>query len=257
MMELPELKWISVSVFGSRAHVEVRERTEIPELFDEGEYYKIIAYRAGIIEEINVLRGNKLFSAGDTAVEGDVLIGGVVESTFADTRFVHASGSVTARTWYELTAILPLEYTEKVYTGETHDRFSLVIGDKRINFCRNSGILSVKCDNIISEHKLGIGGLFTLPVSVVRERSEEYELQTSGYSEAQARRLLEAILNDELLQSIGADGEVVESEFTISVLNGYAVGTLRAECRQNIAAEEPLTADEISRAKAAGDEPVP
>ena len=61
LVKVPELKWLSVSVFGSKAVVEVRERTDIPELFDEDEAVKIVAGEPGIIQSISVLRGFSLF----------------------------------------------------------------------------------------------------------------------------------------------------------------------------------------------------
>lgn len=245
LLLVPELKWLSVSTFGSRAYIEVRERTDIPEIFDEDAYFRVVAGNAGIIEEINALSGRAMFSVGQTAVKGDVLIESAVESPYAGVRYVHASGDVTARTWYELSAFMPLEYAQKVYTGGSSSRFSLKIGDTRINFYRNSGILRTMCDNIITEQKLGIDGLFTLPVSIICERSEEYELQVASNSEAQAFRLLEMRLNEALLHEIGDGGEILSSELSVNVVGSCALATLRAECRQDIAKQVPLTDAEI------------
>ena len=108
LVEIPELKWISVSVFGSRALIEVRERTDIPKLFDESEAVKIVADESGIIESMGVLRGFPLFKKGQAALTDETLISGAVPSTFRNTEIVHAEGSVIARTWYELSAVMPL-----------------------------------------------------------------------------------------------------------------------------------------------------
>lgn len=245
LAQIPELKGMSFSVFGSRVYVEVRERIKKPEIFDEKKYGHVIADQSGIIEEMRVLQGKGMFSEGATVVKGDVLISGVVEGLMQDFRLVHANGGTTARTWYEISGILPLEYTQKIYTGKTHNKYALVLGDKRINFYSNSGILGVKCDNIITEYNAGIKGLFSLPVSLIRERTEEYELLTAQYSESEAYSLLEDLLTQALSEKIGEDGVVVGAEFTMGILDGTAVGTLRAECRQNIAAEKPLTQEEI------------
>ncbi|MEG1315989.1 MAG: sporulation protein YqfD [Oscillospiraceae bacterium] len=254
LVEIPKLKWISVSTFGSRAHVEARERIKIPKLIDEHKGVKIIAEHSGIIEEINVLRGFGKFEKGQTVAKGDTLIDGAVPSTFRETRILHALGEVRAKTWYELCAILPMEYEKKEYTGDTKRRLALIVGDNRINFYRNSGILDSKCDNIISEHTFGVKGLFELPITFVCERSEAFELLPISRTEAEAKEILEARLNAELVHRIGKDGEIKSSEFTFCVSDGYAICTLRAECRQNIAKEKDMTEDEISAAKAAGKE---
>ena len=257
LIKIPELKWISVSIFGSRAVVEVRERTEIPELLDEDEAIKIVAEQSGIIERINVLRGFSLFKKGQTAAKSDTLIDGAVPSTFSETEIVHAEGSVIARTWYEICAVMPLEYTEKAYTGKANSSFALVIGDNRINFYCKSRIYDTNCDNIIKKQTLGIKGFFELPVTLVSEKSLPYELNKASVSEDTAKARLEALLNDELKFKIREDGEIVSSEYTFSVIDGFAVGTLRAECRQNIAAEEEMTAEEIISARSAKEEQKP
>ena len=257
LIRIPELKWISVSVFGSRALVEVREKTEIPELLDEDEPVKIIAGQSGIIEQINVLRGFSLFKKGQTAAANDTLIDGAVPSTFSETEIVHAEGSVIARTWYEFCAIMPLQYNEKDYTGEERHRYAIIIGNKRINFYSKSRICDTNCDNIISEKTLGIKGLFELPITFVYEKSVFYQLSAADLSNEAAKARLEALLKDELNIAIGEGGEISSSEYTFSVIDGYAVGTLRAECKQNIAVQEEMTAEEIIIARKAKEEQNP
>ncbi len=254
LIRIPELKWISVSVFGSRALIEVRERTDIPELLDEDEAVKIVAEEPGIIERINVLRGYPLYKKGQTAAENDTLIDGAVPSTFNKTELMHAEGSVIARTWYEICTAMPLKYSEKAYSGEIKRRYALIAFGNRINFYRKSRIYDTNCDNILSERTLGIKGFFELPITFVTEKSRFYELSEASISEETAKMLLEARANDELKTKIGEDGEIISAEFTFSVVDGFAVGTLRAECKQNIAAEKEMTAEEIERALAEGEE---
>ena len=254
LIRVPELKWISISVFGSRAYVEVRERTEIPELLDVDEPVKIVAEQSGIIERINVLRGFSLFKKGQTAAKSETLIDGAVPSTFDNTEILHAEGSVIARTWYEICDVMPLQYTEKAYSGKSKSRFALIIGNNRINFYGKSRIYDTNCDNIISKKTLGIRGFFELPVTLVNEKSVFYERTDASFLEDAVKAKLEEVLREELKARIGEDGEIVSSEYTFSVVNGFAVGTLRAECKQNIAAEKEMTADEIRAALPAKEE---
>jgi len=252
LVKIPELKWISVSVFGSRVYVEVRERTDIPDIYDETEPIKLVAVEPGIIESVSVLRGYSLFKKGQTAAENDTLVTGAVPSTFGETEILHAQGSVFARTWYEISAVMPLNYEKKIFTGEKKSRFALIVGEERINFYAKSRIFDKDCDNIINERRLGIKGFFELPIIWVKETAEPYELSSGTISEQEAKTQLEAFVNTELKTRIGKDGEVKSAEYSFSVVNGYAVGTLRAECVQNIAAEKDMSADEISAAKSTG-----
>jgi similar to stage IV sporulation protein len=254
IMQIPELKWVGVSVFGSRVRIQVREATEKPELFDTDAPVKIVASRAGIIERLSVLRGYPIFVNGQTAVDGDKLIDGVVPSSFGQPRIVHASGSVLARTWYEISAVMPLTYSEKIYSGREYRQYFLVLGKHRINFYRSSRIISGDCDIIIEEHRAGIRGLFTLPVTFVRERALKYEIVEHSFTENEIKEALQRALEGALRHSVGKDGEIVEQHIAFSSAGGYAVATLRAECVQDIAEDEELTQFEIDAAKAADEE---
>ena len=250
MREIPELKWISVSIIGCKALVEVREATKIPEVFENNDPIKLVAEQAGIIDRIEVLRGLACMKAGQTAAKGDVLVEAAVPSTFGDTVLVHALGTVKARTWYEISALMPTEYSQKDYTGEKKTRYALMLGKYRINFYRNSGIMQVNCDNIITEQIFGIKGAFQLPISLAEECSLDYNINTIAYTEEEIKAALEPRLISELKSRLGKDGEIVTSSVSFGYVNGMAVGTLRAECKQNIAAEKELSAEEISKALA-------
>lgn len=249
MVQIPELKWVGVSVFGSRVRVQVREASLKPEIFDTGAAVKIVAARAGIIENITALQGFPMFRNGETAVEGDTLIDSVIPSSLADSRIVHAKGSVFAKTWYEISAIMPIKYSEKVYTGKTYRQYALEVGKRRINFYRSSRILGNDCDIIISEHDAGIKGLFSLPITLVCIKCEPYEMIEQFYTEYEIKTALQAALEKQLKLSIGKDGTIDESTVVFSTSGDFAVATLRAQCEQDIAREKELTQLEIDSAK--------
>lgn len=250
LVKIPELKFISVSVFGSRACIEVRERSELPKLYDETEKVKLIAEYPGIINRMNIYRGFSAALKGQTVAMGDTLVDGAVPSSFGKTVLTHARGEVEARTWHEILAFAPMEYTQKHYTGGTKRKYAILLGDKRINFYRNSGILSDKCDIITDEWILGVDGVFSLPIKFICQSIEEYELVPASYTEDNVKQRLEGLTREELLRRLGKDGEAVSEDYSFSLSGGYGVGTLRTECRQNIAAEKKMTEDEINAALA-------
>ena len=247
LLEIPELKWISVSTFGSVVRVEVFERTPIPDILNEDERVKIVADTAGIIEEMRVLRGHSDLSRGEAVLPGDVLISGIAHGRHGPTGLIRAIGSVRARTWHEISAIMPLEYNEMVFTGQERTRFALIIGKNRINFFRGSGILDPGYDSIMINRVLEIDGLLTLPISIMSIRSAQFEPSPSRVSENEARNTLETLLHEELKRRIGDTGEIVFSEFTFSMSGSTAIGTLRAECIQYIGVEERLSEEEIAQ----------
>ena len=117
ILRIPELAWVGVSVDSSRATVRVRERDEAPEVTDKDAPYSVTARRTGIIERTEVYLGAPLVQAGDAVLEGETLVSGAVESGLGTVRYVHASAKIEARTYYELTAAAPLEYSEAVEAG--------------------------------------------------------------------------------------------------------------------------------------------
>jgi len=232
---VPELSWMTVNVQGSKAEVIVREGIEMPEIVQEKAVSNVTAKTAGIITEMNVYRGTALVNIGQTVAAGEVLVSNEVPSPYTETRYVHAMADITARTWYEMTSVCPVEGEVKRYTGRQKTRTSLVFGDSRINFYLNSGIYSGECDKIIREAKLELGGVFTLPVSLVQERYSFYELEKSVPDKKARLHEMEAELEARLLGSVGEDGQIVSTNYTTAEKNGLLYVTLRAECLEQIA----------------------
>lgn len=239
LVKLPDLAWLTVNVYGSRAQVIVRERIEKPEMIDNDEPVDILAKKDGFIINVQALGGEALVKAGQAVTEGQTLISGAVGSAYSGIRTVHAYGDVTARTYYELTAVSPAMEQEKVYTGAEKSRWALVIGGSRVNFYGNSSIPDSDCDKIYSEYKLGIKGLFSLPVSLVKEISRFYETAEAETDAYQVRLMLEQKLHQRLLEEIGG-GKIISESYTRSESGGIISVCLRAECEESIGVSRPM-----------------
>ncbi len=230
MLRLPELAWMTVNVSGSRAVAVVVERTEKPEMYDARERADLVASRGGLIRHMNVLAGAPAAEPGQIVAEGELLVSGDLESLTGERREVRARGSVMADTWYELNAVCPAEELLKTPKGVPRSRYALVFGKRRVNLYIGSGKPIDGCDKIITEHTLGLDGLFSTPLRFVRERFVPYGLGSGGdYSpEASARRLY-ALLED------GVEGQILSFSFTDGRSGELHVLTLRAHCTENIA----------------------
>ena len=231
--KLPQIAWMSVNVSGSRAVVQIRERQAKPEIYDEHSPVNVVAAKTGIIRRMSVLNGYPLVSVGDSVLEGDVLVSGSPESLLGTFRQLRAKAQVYAGTWYELSSVsIPL--AEKSAHGPGYGRLALKFGKNRINLYISSGKGVDECDKIISEHKIGIEGLFTLPVTIVWESYKPYRPEGSAEpSEEQMGRFL--------LESLGQsiDGDIEYSSLVSSQSEGLYMLTLRAQCLENIACEMP------------------
>ena len=234
---LPALSWCTVQVHGSRAHVIVRERIPTPKVVDETEYGDLIAVKNGIIELPGVREGKREVNKGDLVLTGQLLASGTIRDKQGELRQVHAMGEVWAQTWYEKTLEMPLSLLEPVSSGEVKRRFALKICDFRMNFYRDSGIYHTGYVKIEKEVRPAVGGL-SLPFSLVRIELREYGERAWSMTAEEAESLLEGRLLGWL------DGETdgaerLSTEFTSAEADGVLSVTLRAVCREQIAAERP------------------
>ena len=197
ILDIPELAWLGVSVDSSRAVIRVRERTEAPELVNSEGMGSVTARTTGIIDSMRVYQGAPLVAVGDAVVAGETLVSGEMPSEVGDTRYVRASAEIKARTWYEMSASAPLEYSG-LEQSDSRTRWALVIGDKRINFYLGSSQTPAGCGKIITEYPLAWEGVFTLPVTLVREQTLEYDSAAAAEDEEELSGRLEAVLRSTL-----------------------------------------------------------
>ena len=238
ILDIPELAWLGVSVDSSRAVIRVRERTEAPELVNSEGMGSVTARTTGIIDSMRVYQGAPLVTVGDAVVAGETLVSGEMPSEVGDTRYVRASAEIRARTWYEMSASAPLEYSG-LEQSDSRTRWALVIGDKRINFYLGSSQTPTGCGKIITEYPLAWEGVFTLPVTLVREQTLEYDSAAAAVDEEELSGRLEAVLRSTLERELSGRGEILDAQFTSSASDGRLVVTMRAECMEDIAEFTP------------------
>ena len=238
ILDIPELSWVGVSVDSSRALVRVRERTEAPGLVSEDGAGSVTAAATGIIERMEVYQGLPVAAVGDAVVAGETLVSGEMPSEVGDTRYVRASAVVEARTWYERSISAPIEYTALEEAG-TRSRWYLTVGGTRLNFYKRSSQTPAGCGKIVKEFPLAVEGVFTLPVTLVREQIVEYDAAPARRDADALAAELSAQLEDALARELQGRGEVLNATFTSSVSGSRLIVTMRAECREDIAVFTP------------------
>lgn len=148
LLRLHGLSWFAINVSGSRASVLVRERVMPPEITKPDEPSMVYAAKGGVITGMSVLDGTAVHRVGDTVSVGDVLVSGFTESVSGAVRLGRAAAEVRARTWYELTAEMPVRGYAKTYTGGKRTKTAVILGGRRINLYLNSGIVQGSYDKI-------------------------------------------------------------------------------------------------------------
>ena len=239
LIELPELAWATVNIYGSRAEVIVRERVPKPEIWRADTPVDVVAKKTGFVTEVRTLGGTARVRPGSAVTEGELLISGAVESAWGGPRRVHATGVVRAETYYELSAAAPLTALEKRETGEEAAVWSLTVGKNRWIFLGNSSIFGESCGTIAKTWAFG-GKAFSLPVSLTRETARALTLAEVPRDGNLARRELEEALHTRLLSELGADAVVESERYSAAAVNGLLIVTLRARCSEDIGAEVPM-----------------
>lgn len=96
MSEIEKLSWASVNMKGSVVVIEVREKTDAPEIYDASKPTNVVASEDGVILSIDVLYGNEEVKPGSAVTKGDLLISGIITHKDGTENAIHADGYVKA-----------------------------------------------------------------------------------------------------------------------------------------------------------------
>ena len=238
---LPELSYLAINIYGTRAEVVVHEAEKKPELLEETVPADVVAKADGVIEDIHTESGRALFQDGDIVAKGEVLITGGLElkgpeygTADLGQLVVHAAGTVTARTWRTLEETIPVTVKAKEYTGEERTGWSIKILGYDLDFFQNSSISGGRYDKITRTEQLAPFGR-PLPLWVSSTTLRGYELVDREIDrEGAQEQLTEALLArlDELMEAGG--GQVLRTDFDFREQDGRLTVTLLAECREDI-----------------------
>ncbi|MCI9332372.1 MAG: sporulation protein YqfD [Oscillibacter sp.] len=243
LLDVPELSWIAVNVSGCRANVQVRERTPPPVMIDRREPCNLVARRAGLVRKVQTIGGVACVVPGSAVTKGQILISGVEDTDTVGARVLAGMGKVEARTWYDLTAAMPLTVLEKQYTGQEKTGVSLIFGSRRIKFFSNSSIDGAEYDKITRRYPLNLLGV-PLPVTVVTETRRFYEAVPRTRTAAGAEKAAEAILTAQLHDMVMPHGEVKSTLCSSRQRGDTLIVTLSAECLEEIGETAPIYTEE-------------
>lgn len=241
LLGLPELSYLAINIYGTRAEVIVREVEKAPKLLEEDVPADVVAAADGIIEDIHVESGRAAFQDGDVVARGETLISGTLdlkEPTGSTVDFgylvVHAAGSVTARTWRTLEETIPLTGQVKEYTGEEAKGYSVKFLWFNVDFFENSSISSGRYDKITETTELNLFGR-PMPAALTTVTCRGYTLREEPVDAEAAEEELRELLMlrlEKLMEE--RQGEALRTDFVTRQENGRLTVTLLAECREEI-----------------------
>ncbi len=241
LMNLPELSYMAINMYGTRAEVLVREAVRQPDLLDEQTPADVVAVTDGIILDIRTDSGQALFQDGDIVAEGEVLISGTMdlqEPLYSEIDLgylvVRAAGSVRARTWRTLEESIPLNMGTKEYTGAEETLYSLKILWGQLDFFENSSISYGRYDKITCTRMLTVAGR-EMPLGLITTTVREYTVTQAPLDVEEAEQRLKQVLQKRLSDLMDAnDGIVLRSDVVARIEGDVLTVSLLAECEEEI-----------------------
>lgn len=203
LAQIPQLQWVGVNTSGCTAVISVRERTSSEPPVKSASVSRIVASRDGIITSMTVTSGNGICTVGQAVRAGETLVSGYTDCGIS-IQATRSQAEIFAQTRRELRAVTPANCEIRGTITSSDKKYSLIVGKKRINFYKDSGILDVSCAKMYKEICLTLPGGFELPVTLVVEEWINCEAETVQIDESRARQLLEGFAEDYLCQQMVA-----------------------------------------------------
>ena len=215
---LPELKWVGVNTSGCVAQISVRERAPSETKTNEPMVSSLVASCDGVIREITVRSGNPICRVGQAVKKGQLLVSGYADCgrCIYGTR---ADAEIYAQTRRSLCLSALTEGYQKVDINRSRRKYGLIIGKKRINFYKGSGIYDTTCVRMYVEYPLTLPGGFQLPVVLTVQEEIDYDI-IPVESEVQE---LEPILDQfarAYLESLMIAGKVCQGDYQLTETEG-------------------------------------
>ena len=221
---LPELQWAGINTYGSRGVITVRERSKAEITLPECSVSHIIASRDGIIISCTVTNGSAACGVGQAVLAGDLLISGYTDCGIT-IKAERATGEIFAKTQRNLEVVTLPNQGFKRRIGDTEVKFSLLIGKKRINFYKGSGISGSSCDKMYLKYVLTLPGGFALPLALVKEAVSSTAILDGKVDDAEAllRNYSASYLNSQMVVGLVLDqtDRLIEEDGLIKLNSVY------------------------------------
>lgn len=238
LLEDERFSWVSVNLRGTHASVEVRETKPPTTVIDEDTPHNLVASEDGIVEYIEILRGQKIAREDEMVREGELLASGIVQMKHG-LSLVHARGTVTARVKRTVKIEVPFEDTAREPTGREFSEKTLNFFGISIKLFKNTSNLPENCDKIEREAPLCFFDAVTVPITLHETVYREYTDVPIARSEDEAKAEAFKRFKEECC-AVAADAELVSREVSSGVVGGAYVIECELTVVKNIAREVPI-----------------
>ena len=201
LSQVDALQWAGVNTSGCVATVSVRERDVIAEAVPGSGISNIVAVRDGYIVSCTGTQGNVLVQPGQSVYKGQVLISGYADLGLC-IQAVQAEGEIMALTERQLDAVCPAEYLARDMEQDAKRKISILLGKKRINLWKGSGISGASCGRMYKEYYITLPGGFRLPFALCIDRYTDCDLTIAKQEQPAAQAQLMAFASGYLSEKM-------------------------------------------------------
>ncbi len=229
------IAWISCQIKGTNLIVNIEETIPTDQSITMTEPCNITAYKDAIITDIVINNGTRVVNIGDEIKKNDVLITGVVNiyneyEELIESSYTAAKGTVWGIVEYEYSDELSMTTSDKTYTSNSKNTYSLNIGNNIIKL--PFGKVNYNHYDVITEsNKVKLFNNFYLPIGITKNTCKEYNLSSVKLSEDEALEIANKrlVLYIDNLKKKGVS--ILENNVTISIENDKCIasGTIVAK----------------------------
>ncbi len=231
------LAWAWPHVRGNSLYLEVREKVAVPEILPTNPC-NIVASHSGLITSMLVKEGRHVVTENMYVSEGQLLVGGIMDSVAMGVRYVHADAEIWATTEESLTETFSLMANETKQTGNKSVRYTLKFGSFPVSTPLIGKSFSAY-ETIDSEKVFHIGSVY-FPISLIKTEYMETITETAIYPETKVTEEAQQYLEN-LLQNSLKNGMILEKRFDIEKPDDKTMRlTLYAVCSRQIGVTQPI-----------------
>ena len=237
LLQLDDIRWLSVNLLGCTADIEVREKAKKPDLMPL-QPCNIKAREDGVITSVKAKGGFSEVKEGSGVVKGDLLVSGVKMSKLDTPQFVHAEAEVYADVYSERELKIPLRFNYNSISENKAERTRL----RLFHWELPASLSFFGCENAAyaeREETLCVGDTL-LPLSLRTETEYAVVEREVSLNEAQAREIFR---NDELLYEVFSRPAGAVRQRSLRVSRGEDGYSCRFSCVFNENIAEPAYFD--------------
>ena len=238
-LERDDIAWIGIEIKGTNAIIKIVESIPKPNIIDDEEFCNIVATKDAIIKKISAQNGTPVVKEGEIVKKGTVLIAGWLEGKYTGTRYVHATGSVQGKVWYNQKERIYFKQQKKEQTGNVENKYSLNINNFKINF--NKGVSKFKnYDTIETNKKVKLFSNFYLPIELIKITNTEVNITDITYTLEEAKNIGIEKAKQELNNKIENLNNILSIQINDSQTSEYIEVEVTYEMLENIGTKEKI-----------------